>query len=695
MGGADPRNANLERVLNPKTVAIVGISESSQFAAAARRSLRSDAEVFFVHPRSEHVFGRQTYPNLSAIGRPIDAVFSCISAERTVTVVAEAAALGAGGVVAVAGGYAEAGESGRQLQDDMAQHARATGMAVIGPNGVGMINVPRALDLCILADFKRRPGGLSVAMHSGAMIEALGASAWRAGGVGLNLMVSAGNEAVTDLADYLEHFAADDTTRVIGLAVEKIRRPDAFFAAAARCRAAGKPIVALKLGRSERSQRMAASHTGTLTGDAWVYDVAFAQAGILPASDIDDLVDRVQFLEQLPSNRWTPVRGLAVLTGTGGFAQLASDLAADEKLDIPEAPRLREFVEATIPGCTVPNPLDVTGFINGSDQRWEHIVRTYADAPEFDTYLFTSQHAEWDEGEHMSAPYVATAAASDNAFVIGPLAGNAGMYLDHYRQDGVAVGNGLRGSLRGIATMGRFMRGRQDTRVVAARTVPTIERPTDATITVAEGHMLPFAATMRLLSSAGIPVAPFRLLAPDDPASDPPFPGPYVVKLADVAHRTEHDAVRLRVAPQDISRAVAELREIAVADGLPGTVALQPMLAGHGEAFVGLRGHSELGPVVAFGLGGVFVEALKRVGGRMAPMSAADADELIDEFDDLGVLTGLRGAPPWDRSALVRVLQAAGRLAAGGRNWIDSIDINPLVMTVDGAVAVDGLCLVQ
>ena len=119
------------------------------------------------------------------------------------------------------------------------------------------------------------------------------------------------------------------------------------------------------------------------------------------------------------------------------------------------------------------------------------------------------------------------------------------------------------------------------------------------------------------------------------------------------------------------------------------------MISGHGEAFVGIKGESELGPVVAFGLGGVFVEVMGRVGGRMAPMTTDDATELIDEFSDTGVLDGFRGSPPWDRLPLASVLVAASLLAAGGRNWIESIDINPLIITADGPVAVDGLCLVR
>jgi len=175
----------------------------------------------------------------------------------------------------------------------------------------------------------------------------------------------------------------------------------------------------------------------------------------------------------------------------------------------------------------------------------------------------------------------------------------------------------------------------------------------------------------------------------------PRFPGPYVVKLADLAHRTEHGAVRVRVAGEDLARMCAELAELATELGVPPTVAVQPMLSGYAEAFIGMNGATELGPVVAFGPGGVFVEVLKRVSGRLAPLSTDDAVDLLDDFADLGIHEGIRGGPPWDVKALVPILEAAGRLVAGGRDWIESIDINPLILTAEGVVAVDGLCLVK
>jgi acetate---CoA ligase (ADP-forming) len=693
-----PARPSLARVLDPRSIAIVGASEDSAYGRNTRGTLDGDADVSYVHPRHDSVFGRPCYPSLSAIGKPVDAVLSLLGAENTASLVEEAAGCGAGGVITVAAGFAELGAEGAALQERMRSAALAAEMPIIGPNGVGYINVPKKLDLTMLNRFSRRPGGVSMIAHSGATIEAMAAAAWRAGGVGFNMMISAGNEPVTDMADYLEYLVDDPATEVICLVVEKIRRPDAFFAAAARARQSGKPVIAVKLARTGRTQRMALSHTGTLTGDAWVYDQAFKQAAILRADEIDELVDRAQFLEQLPRSVWSPVRGLFVFTATGGFAAMAGDMASSEGVEIPEAERLSGWIGGLLPGTTVPNPLDATGFMGRRPELVEAIMQKYLSAPEFDTSIFLNQFADWDASTRAGAETFArrTQESGGKATIIAPLAGNGGWWLDDLRRDyGVAVGNGLRGCLRGLNTMASFVRSRPDARLLDPGTVPGLPRPLTEPVPGAAGLMLPFAATMELLSRAGIPVAPYHLVSAAGAREPVPFGGPYVVKLADVSHRTDHGAVRMGVTADGLDEAIESLRALARRDGLPALVAVQPVVEADGEAFIGIRGWSELGPVVAFGLGGIFVEVLGRVSGRMAPFTGADAQELIAEFDDLGVLGGLRGRQAWDREALAGILVSAGRLAAAGRDWIDSLDINPLIWGPAGYAAVDGLCLLR
>jgi len=690
----------LARVLKPSSVAIVGLSDNSQFKELIEPTLESEAEVFFINPRYATVLGRPTVPTLTALGRPVDAVLSFMSAERTTALAEEAAGLDVGGLVLVAGGFAETSDDGEGMQARIKKAAAASGMAVIGPNGLGFVNVPHHISLTIAGRHKRRPGGISVISQSGAMISGVAMAAWEYDGCGLNVLVSAGNEAITDLADYVNYLTDDPETNAIGLIIEKVRRPAEFFAAVRRAAEAGKPVVALKLARNERSQRMAASHTAALTGDAWVYDVALRQAGVALAYDPEELVDRLALFDQIPRSRWTPVSKLGVVTMTGGYASLSLDLATVEGIPVPELEDFGPWIRANLPGITVPNPLDTTGL---GSSLWQEIITKYATSDQVDSLLVVHPLADEDEdlGIKIVREFATAAAEVAKPAVVANCSGVPGEWAKEYTSDVLALGRGLRPTLRGLQTLGAFAGYRAalaaDGALAAGPGAPALPRPTATPVREPEGDMLPFADTMALLAEHGIPVAPYVIVGAgaDRPDGEIPFPGPYVVKLADVAHRTEHNAVRLGVTADGIGGAIAELRAIAAADQLAAAVAIQPMISASGEALLGIQGESELGPLVAFGLGGIFTEALGKVGGRMAPFGPDQAQALIEEFRDVQVMHGFRGRPAWDLDALAGILVAAGQLAAGGSEWIASLDVNPLLYGPDGFQAVDALLLLR
>jgi hypothetical protein len=205
------------------------------------------------------------------------------------------------------------------------------------------------------------------------------------------------------------------------------------------------------------------------------------------------------------------------------------------------------------------------------------------------------------------------------------------------------------------------------------------------------GPIASFADSMRLLEAAGVPVAPYVVLVDgvdDDPAVAA-LGDRLVVKLADVPHRTELGAVRLGVAPAEVAGVVAELRSIASAHGVPATVAVQKMVAGHGEAFIGLQARTDLGPVLLFGRGGVLLEVAPRVEGRLLPLVDGAAASVVDEV--AADVAGLRGQQAWPTDPLVAAVEAVGRLWQATGAWLGSADLNPLVVTADGVVAVDAL----
>ena len=359
---------NLTRMLSPKTVAVVGANDQSPMSNnVILPMLEAGHDVVLVNPRRDEAYGRPVVVDLASAGRPIDAVLSIVNAEVSLTVVEEAAALGCGGVVVVASGFAETGPDGVEAQERLVAIADRTSLAVVGPNCAGFRNVALGvslftggwLDLPVAG--AATVGGVSIVSQSGFLARAAAAAA-RERALGVSMVVSSGNEAVCDLADFVAVAAADPFTSVICVVVETLRRPADFFASVVAARDAGKPVIALKLGRSARARTIMQSHTGAIADEGWVYDLAFREHGVLDATDVDDLLDHAQLFAQLPRERHRPIRSIGVIASSGGVAALAADLADASGAPVPPLDEIAEWVRERVPGDTV-NPLDLTGFV--------------------------------------------------------------------------------------------------------------------------------------------------------------------------------------------------------------------------------------------------------------------------------------------------------------------------------------------
>jgi acetate---CoA ligase (ADP-forming) len=676
--------------MNPISIAMVGASENLGMSNnAVLPMLEGGREVHLINPNRDSVYDRRTVPTLSELGEPIDAVLSLVSAARSIGVVEEAAALGCGGVAVAAGGFAELGDEGVELQANLVA-AAGPSLAIVGPNCSGFMNVRSSANLFTGGRISLKPGPVAVVSQSGFLLRScLAAGQQRQ--LGFGVAVSSGNEAMCGLPDYLDLFTEDPETAVICLVIEKIRDGRAFLGAVDRARSAGKAIVALKLGRTDRSRDIMRSHTGAIADESWVYDLVLSQAGVITARDVDDLLDQAQLLAQLPSRRWRPVRGVAVMASSGGVAGVAADLSVEEDLALADLSPLEPWVRQRIPGEGASlNPLDLTGFVMRDRDLLREIFSGYANAGGVDALVLCWWAGGGDEGwaKTLLDPYAEVAAEAGIPLIVSPVEATAiGSWTEQYRGQGLAFCRGLRSTFRALRALG------------TAAAAPVMgERPSLATSAPAPrlipsilGPMVPFGDAMALLSEAGITVAPYVVL--DEGVEDDPAIGALgdrlVVKLADVPHRTELDAVRVGVAPGDVAAVSRELRVIASAHRVPGTIAVQAMVRGHGEAFIGLQGSTDLGPVLLFGRGGILLELAGRVGGRLLPLPAGTAEPLAAEV--AGDIAGIRGQTPWPLDPLTRSLEAAGRLWEATGSWLASADLNPLIVTADGAVAVDAL----
>lgn len=494
--GATPAtDSRLRRLLEPRSVAFVGLSDNSPLTQFVQPTLSSDARVSFVNPRHSSVLGHKTVPSVSDLDGPVDAVMTLVSADRTVSVAEELAGLDVGGLVAVASGFAEQGPAGAERQTRLRRASLDGGFPVVGPNGLGVINVPKRLSLTIAGAHKRRPGGISVVSHSGAVLSGIAMATWENAGCGLNLLISAGNEVSTDVADYVAYLGADEATTAIGVVLETIRRPAEFFAAVGAAIAAGKPVVALKLGRTPRTRRLALSHTAADAGDPWLYDTALRQAGVELARDIDELVDRLVIFDQLDRSRWTRVDRLAIITMTGGFASLGYDLAVDEGLAPPALDDLGTWTAERIPGVAMGNPLDATGL--GGDQ-WPRIAREYARSDEVDALLMVHPVADEDAGHAPAAVSGFADAVSDVALpaVISNCSGPPGSWVPGLLADAVVASRGLRAGVRGLGSLGRFVRFRQTRLAAGTPAVTPVPRPAGAAADIAAAQLKSVGVTV-------------------------------------------------------------------------------------------------------------------------------------------------------------------------------------------------------
>jgi len=689
-------------MLSPASVAVVGASENLGMSNnAVLPMLEAGIEVALVNPNRDQVYDQPTVPSLSALSRPVDAVLSLVSAERSIAVVQEAAALGCGGVAVAAGGFAEMGDEGRALQSRLVEAAGP--MAIVGPNCSGFMNVRERVNLFTGGRITLHAGPVSVVSQSGFLLRStLAAGQQRQ--LGFGIAVSSGNEAVTELHDYVDLLADDPETRVICLVIEKIRDADEFLAAVEHARAVDTAVVALKLGRTERSREIMRSHTGAIADESWVYELVLREAGVLSAHDVDDLLDLAQLFAQLPPERCRPVRGVAVMASSGGVAGVAADAAHDTGIQLPALDELADWVHERVPGEGMRNPLDMTGFVMRDPERLRDLFEGYAHADLVDALVLCWWAGEGDEAwsRTLLEPFADVAEHASIPLIVTPVEATAlGDWTRSYQDRNVVFCRGLRSTYRALEALDRVARAP----ATRSGSAPTVAPVPVASVSVSApplvdspvGRIVPFTDAMELLADAGVPIAPFVVLDPGDEDDDriDALGSDVVVKLADVPHRTELDAVRMGVPRAEVPAVARELRAIARAHDAPETVAVQTTVAAHGESFVGLLSQTDLGPIVLFGLGGVLVEVTGRVDGRRLPLRPGAAANLVEEVAGAGTFTRLRGQEPWAPDPLVAAIEGMEALWRRHGSWLQSADLNPLLVTADGVSAIDALLVAR
>jgi acyl-CoA synthetase (NDP forming) len=707
--GARRRLATPERLrafFAPRSIALVGASDSSGWGRFIVDSLRTagfTGPVRPVHPTRPTAFDLPTAPNLRALDEPVDLAFVLAPTRAVEEVLADAAATGIRNAVVLASGYGDGGgEPGRALERRLVERAIELDITLLGPNCLGFVNAAASVapfGLNIVPPLRRGPVG--IVLQSGALTSNVLSFA-RAHQVGISLLTSMGNEAVVTTADVLEHLITDDDTEVIGLFLESVRDAPRFVELAARALQVGKPIVALKVGRTEAGQRTALAHTGALAGDDAVVDAAFRQFGVIRVTSLEQLLVTSGLLAsgQVPRGR-----RMGVVTASGGACDIIADRSTDEGLEIVDfAATTTERLGAALPPfASARNPLDVTGIVlaeRGSAQAGlgDVALEAVVDDPNIDFVLnmIALPGAPPPDPTPIELRVAQIAASTQRSTVpvvnftatCSDLAPYPQELLDRHGLHALA---GIEFGLTALGQAVRWHETRARAPFRSAAAAPPALAPGVPAGPWSE------ARSRELVAAAGVPVVPAELVtdAAAAVAAAARFGGPVALKVCSAAipHKSDIGGVELGVTGADAVRAAFErvraagLAAVQEVDG----VLVSPMRAPATELFVGVTVDPSFGPVLAVGLGGVFIEVLKDVALRLLPVDAGEVRRMLAELRGAAVLAGARGTRPADLDRVAEVVAAVATAAAGLGGALHTLEINPLRVDGDAVEALDVL----
>jgi acetate---CoA ligase (ADP-forming) len=682
-----PRRQNLERLLSPKSIAVVGASSDPVKAGSqALRCLSGFAGLIVgVHPRETSIGGVKCYPALSAIPKPPDLAILAIPSESCLATAEEAAACGVGGLLIISGGFGEVGGVGLQRQTKLAEICRRTGLRILGPNTSGFVNRHlRCVASFVPGADQLRAGSVAVVAQSGGvnltvsfLLDHLG--------VGVSLAIGLGNAVDIDAADILEWLARDPNTFSVALHLEGVVDGRRLYDAV-RHVTATKPVVALVAGRADIGE-FAISHTGNLMSSRKLTVAGLTQAGAVPVNSTEDLAQGAVILQ---SKRLHPTNtpGFAVITGQAGPGLLIVDALKSTGLNVPPlADATQKRIQSLLPPLTyIKNPID-----------------TGRPGPTFSDVVDAVLHDSSIDGALIFG--IHEPAVLDPARILPPLArrtrkplifGALGIDADlRATRDALAQENvPMVGSPERLAlgayvlaadARGQWRLGRRQAEDAVTAPVDRLVGPFDEnrakTLLAEYGIFSPRSAVCHSRAEA---ITAFRSIGP-----------PVVVKIvsAEIAHKTEAGGVHLDVENEAaLDHALDSIERIPV-----HTLArfLVEQMAPQGvELIVGGVRDASWGPCIVIGIGGTLAEALADTATRLAPLTADDVAEMLDSLRGRKILNGFRNLPPCNRIAVADVAINLGRMLVEHPE-IREVEVNPLLVTAQSALALDALVVLD
>src|ERR1700722_1546389 len=698
---------DLSPFFQPQSIAIVGASDRTVHSRTVIANLKESfsGNVYPINPGRDEVAGLKCYPSIRDLPEVPDLAMVLVGRDAVLSVIRECGDVGVRAAIINADGFAESTlPDGRELQAELVRVARQSGVLVLGPNGLGLedlLNGTLVFAAPITEPIKQ--GSLAVISQSGGNCCAFAESAIDRG-LGLSHLVSTGNEADVSLSDVIDYLIDDPGVSSFCLYIEAIRDPEAFLRAVERARDAGKPVIAIKVGKSEQGRQAAMAHTGAITGSEVAIDALFERAGVERASTIDDALDLASVVSQVPRDLWPKGPRTVIFTMGGGAASIIADESAGTSLQVSPLPdALKAELSLGIPeGITVKNPIDVPGVHFGRNPTIVIDFMRKAFANGYDAAIVAMPlqgvlpllkdlkgvQDEFGKPFVLGTPSRARATEEIRSFV---------------EATGIPIVQGLREPLRALDVAWNFQRraSRTSTAVEASPKELAQLRAEVAAAQFAGDEALGQAIAERLLTAYGVSFPGSAIVGSADEAvtTATNFGGPAAIKSAasDIHHKTEAGGVKLGI--EGDAAVIEAFTEITAATaGHPDgdKVLVQQMIPTGLELIIGVSNNDEgYPPLIVAGLGGIYVELLRDSAARIAPVSVDAARDMLLSLRGADLLNGFRGEVARDIDAAARAVSGVSRLAADFADLIAAIDINPLIVGAEGrgAPAVDALMI--
>jgi len=700
---------DLKYFLSPRSIAIIGASGNlDSISGKPARFLKEqgyEGKVYPINPKYDELAGYRCYKNILDVPGPVDLALVAVNYKLVLPMLKQCIDKGVKFASIFSSGFAESGKEGKELQNEIAKLAKESGMGICGPNCQGSVSLKDRAIGGFSASLGIKPlqvGPIGYVTQSGALGYSIFSLAQESG-VGFSYVASTGNEVDLHTLDFMEFILEDPDTTMIICYLEGIKDGKQFIRLANRALELGKPIVVLKVGRSEVGQKAAASHTASLTGSDAVCDAFFKQKGIIRVSDIENMIDIAALMQRIPE--LPKGNGIGLITTSGGGGILMADEAFDMNLNIPELDaKTKKAVMEVIPAYgSALNPIDVTAQVINEAGDFMKVLKDVVKYDKIDALVIVITQITGDSGRQMAEDIVMMSGTTSKPITVAWTTGDklVGDNLDILAEGGVQY---YKSPVRAVRAMGALMNYSAfrneylshpradvpDSKSDSLRTSAiTFLSETERCLTEHQGK--------ELLNLYGIPITKEDVATSEENAVKiaQKIRYPVVLKIdsPDILHKTEAGGLKLNIkndaeliiAYNEILENVRRYNSEANING----VLVQEMISGGIEVIVGLNNDPQFGPTIMFGLGGIFVEILRDVSIRVAPITFEEALKMIQEIKGFKVLAGARGREKADIQAIANVLVKVSNLGTDLEDIINELDINPLIVLPEG----QGICV--